>query len=72
MSQTKWGKENNVKLHRSRKEYGTIVISSDSSEDEELTENLYVASLAETSKCGIRPGCFQFHETQATASRLAN
>lgn len=33
-----------------RKYVETIVISSDSSEDEELTENVHVASSAETSK----------------------
>lgn len=53
LSETKWSKDNHVKLHRSKKDYETIVISSDSSEDEESTENLHVASSAETSKCSI-------------------
>lgn len=37
LRKTKWTIENNVNLHRSRKDFETIVISSDSSEDEELS-----------------------------------
>lgn len=37
LRKTKWSIENNVNLHRSREDVETIVISSDSSEDEELT-----------------------------------